>query len=431
MHRHEGTEARHEVVREGKRQEVHSLLSSPPGPHSVPSCLRAFVPLLIILLASSTSADLRTYTTNHYRIQTDVDPVLADDLAHRMDAMYDEYARRLADFSSQQGNRLFDVYIFQHHGEYINFTNNRFPNTGGVFMSGKALAAFLEGQGRDQLRRTLQHEAFHQFAFTAVGPKLPVWINEGLAQIFEEGIYNGKTFQIGEIPPRRVRQLQHDIDDRNLFDFQSFLSMSDKQWAENLAANKELGGRQYNQAWAMAHYLIFSDDAMGPPQFRRRLIDMLKRVHNGENGTDAFVSAFSDNYAGFQQMFLNYARRMKPTPVATYIENQDILADMMIELNSRGQRFNTIPNLRRALIRGRYQVIYTRGGLQWKSSADPNEYFRDLEGNDLGGDQLYLEQRNGAPLPDIISRPMPGLQLHTRFSQTGDKIEHEIVVETP
>ena len=61
-------------------------------------------------------------------------------------------------------------------------------NTGGVFMSGRnLLASFLGDLGRDSLRRTLQHEAFHQFAHTVISPDTPVWLNEGLAQVFEEG----------------------------------------------------------------------------------------------------------------------------------------------------------------------------------------------------------------------------------------------------
>ena len=384
--------------------------------------------LCIFQFAPSTFAQLRSLTTNHYHIQTDVDTFLADDLSHRMDVMYDEYARRLADFSAQQDNRLFDVYIFQHHGQYLNYTNNRFPNTGGVFISGKALAAFLDGQGRDQLRRTLQHEAFHQFAWSAIGPKLPVWLNEGLAQIFEEGIYNGESFRIGEVPPRRIRQLQDDIRDHQLFEFRSFMGQTDKQWAENLV-DRDRGARQYNQAWAMAQFLIFDEEAPGRFRFRSRLIDMLKLIHDGKNGSDAFVESFSDNIPGFQQMFLDYARQLQPTPIATYIEHQDILADMVIELKSRGQTFSDIASLRREIYRGHYQVIYTRGGIKWTSETNPSLYFHDLEGRELDSDRLYFDAHTGAPLPDIISRPMDGLQLHTRFTQTGDKIEHEILVE--
>jgi hypothetical protein len=402
---------------------------SPPG--LSPRLRVSAVALVVLFLTAPIAlAQLRPLTTNHYRIQTDVDSFLADDLSHRMDAMYDEYSRRLVDFSPNQGGRLFDVYIFQKHGEYVNFTNNRAPNTGGVFISGKALAAFLEGQGRDQLRRTLQHEAFHQFAYSAIGPKLPVWLNEGLAQIFEEGIYNGQSFRIGEVPPRRVRQLNDDISSGQLFEFRSFMNQTDKQWAEHMV-DREYGARQYNQAWAMAHYLIFSNDALGKPQLRARLINMLREIHNGKDGHEAFVDCFSDNIESFQKMFIDFAHQLQPTPIATYIEHQDILADMMVELSSRGQKFSDIESLRSAVDKGRYQVVYTRGQMRWKSDSDPNLYFRDLQGRDFNGGDLFLRYRSGAPLPDLVSRPLDGLQLHTSFIQAGDKIDHELIVEPP
>jgi hypothetical protein len=384
---------------------------------------------LLILIALPARAELRPVTTNHYRIQTDLDSAFADELGQRMDQMFDEYSRRLADFSPRDDGRRFDVYLFDRRETYLAYTRYRFPNTGGVFIAGKALAAFLEGQGRDQLRRTLQHEAFHQFAYSAIGPNLPVWLNEGLAQIFEEGIYNGRTFSIGQVPPRRVRQLQKDIDDGHLFDFRAFMSMPDQEWHGNMN-DKELGARQYNQAWAMAQYLIYAEDEPGHPRFRSRLIDMLKLIHDGKDGHEAFVEAFSDNIEGFQHMFVDYARSLQPTREATFIENQDVLADMLIELKNRGRTYTEMSSFKREIIRGRYQVDYTRGSVRWNSNPDPASYFRDAEGRDMGGDQLFFQPRNGAPLPDIISRPVHGVQLHTFFSQAGDKIEHEIAVET-
>jgi hypothetical protein len=368
--------------------------------------------------------------TNHYRIRTDVDSNLAMDLSHRMDVMFDEYSRRLVDFNPPESDGLFNVYIFEHREEYLDYTHHLFPNTGGVFISGRALAAFLEGQGPDQLRRTLQHEAFHQFAYSAIGRNLPVWLNEGLAQVFEEGIYDGHSFRIGQVPPRRVRQLQYDVDHNQIVDFRDLMSMSETEWHKNMA-DKERGTTQYNQSWAMVQYLIFAEDAPGKPRFRSRLIDMLKLVHAGKNGHDSFVEAFSDNIDGFQQMFINYARQIHSTPAAMYIEHQDILADMMINLKARGKMFKEMANLRHEIERGRYQVDYTLGPLKWTSGSDPSVYFQDLDGREFDNDHLYLQLRNGAPLPDIISRPTEGLQLHTRFTQAGDKIVHEIIVESP
>ena len=78
----------------------------------------------------------------------------------------------------------------------------------GVFMPHRRLlAAFVEGVGRDGVRRTLQHEAFHQFAHETFGPNVPVWLDEGLAQVFEEAVWTGNGFVVGQVPPRRVRQL--------------------------------------------------------------------------------------------------------------------------------------------------------------------------------------------------------------------------------
>ena len=76
-------------------------------------------------------------------------------------------------------------------------------------MSGpRALAVYLEGQGRAAMRKTLRHEAFHQFADDRLGDGLPVWVNEGLAQIFEESLRVGDGLRIGLLPPERLRQLQ-------------------------------------------------------------------------------------------------------------------------------------------------------------------------------------------------------------------------------
>jgi hypothetical protein len=390
--------------------------------------MRILIALFAILSISPRAlAGLRTLTTNHYRIQTDIEIPLADDLAKRMDVTYDEYARRLVDFSQMLGGRSFDVFIFQHRSDYMNHTGVKVQNSGGVFIPSRgSLEVFLEGQGRDGIRRTLQHEAFHQFALYAIGPKLPVWLNEGLAQVFEEGIYDGQTFHIGQVPPRRVRQLKYDIEHRQLFTFRDFMGMTHDQWEANLA-DKSRGDTEYTQAWAMAHYLIFAEDGPGKPRFRSRLIDMLRLIRNNRDAKEAFIEAFSDNIEGFQKMFLDYAKTLEPTPTASYIERQDTLAELMITLKLRQNLvFYDIPSYRRELARWEFKPTDPKQEIE----RDPGVYFHDLEGRAYSAEQLYLVPRLGL-LPDIISRPTPSLQLHTRFSELGDRIDHEILIESP
>jgi hypothetical protein len=381
------------------------------------------------LLAQPALAELRVVETTHYRIHTDLNPRLAEDLAVRMDAMYRQYSVRLADFNPKQAGK-FEVYLFAKRQDYSNFTEDKFPNTGGVFIHRRnLLAGFLEGQGRDGLRRTLQHEAFHQFAASAIGPNMPVWLNEGIAQVFEEGIWVGSQFKIGLVPPRRLRQLTQDLEQQRFMRFREFLALSDVQWRADFAQATTSASR-YSQAWAMTHFLIFATDERGLPRYRSRLIQMLKLLDNGRSAQDAFVAAFSDNYDGFEQRFLEYARTLTPTPEAVYLEYQSVLADMLVVLESRGHTFDDAAAFRTFLSDGGLRLRYSKGDVQWSTDTDPAVYFRDSQGRAMTSEQFFFSTRGGAPLADIVCRPIEGLTFRTIFHHEPGKVDHETIVET-
>src|SRR5438094_803355 len=92
--------------------------------------LRAFAVVLILSCAAAARGEpsMRRYETAHYNIHTDVDDALARDLCRRMDTMYEEYAKRLVEFSPPSGGPKFEVYIFAKRDDYMNFTGNRMPN---------------------------------------------------------------------------------------------------------------------------------------------------------------------------------------------------------------------------------------------------------------------------------------------------------------
>lgn len=386
----------------------------------------------VILLTSSRAvahAGARVIETPHYRIHSDIDPLLADDLARRMEVMFDQYARRFSAFADTQDHERLEVYLFNSKSSYTRFTNDRFPNTGGVFIpKRKLLAAFLENQGRDGLRKTLQHEAFHQFAFATIGPEIPIWLNEGLAQVFEEGLWTGSQFMIGQIPPRRMRQLQQDMQNRRLVPFRTFLTMTNDEWSANLR-DRELGSTQYNQAWAMAHFLVFAADDTGEPRYRARLIEMLKLIRAGKDAQAAFTTAFSDNIEGFQARFVEWARQLKPTREAEFMENQVVLADMLTTLKEQGHTFEDVASFRKVVVENKYKLQYSRGMLNWSTADDPSVYFLDGWGRDMQGDRLHFIHRRGAPLPDVVCRPIDGIQFRTRFYKAGEQIEYEVLIE--
>jgi hypothetical protein len=343
--------------------------------------------------------------------------------------MYEEYAHRLADFDRPDDSAPFEVYLVHTQEKYLHLAGLTLAGTGGSFNPRRhLLAAFLDGQGRDALRRTLQHEAFHQFASQAIGKTIPIWLNEGLAQIFEEGVWTGDGFQLGEVPPRRLRQLHRDIDEGALIDFSRLLGMAPGDWAANWR-NPVTAATQYNQSWAMTHFLIYAADEEGGWKYRARLIQMLKLLRGGADADTAFRTAFSGNIAGFHDRFMEYAQTLGPTPLATEIENQGVLADMLIDEQSRGRTFASMDQARTACEKEKWRIHYRRGALQWDSATDPSLYFCSPSGAALDADQLYTESGADGPLPDLVCRCDGLPTLRTRFSERDGKIEHETIVE--
>jgi hypothetical protein len=220
------------------------------------------------------------------------------------------------------------------------------------------------------------------------------------------------------------------MDARRLVPFRKFMDYSLEDWSVALTEEGTRGAAQYNQAWAMCHFLIYAGSP-GEPTYRRRLLDLLNRLHDGQRSDRAFREAFSDNIDGFQQRFLEFARDLTPTPEASMIERQEILADMLIALDQRGERFDSIADFRRAMSRNGYRMSYTKGDLRWQTSSDSDTYFENLDGTRLSSDELRFEIRSGAPLPDVVLRAPRQIKLRTRFHQAGPKIEHEVLIDEP
>jgi hypothetical protein len=284
------------------------------------------------------------------------------------------------------------------------------------------LAAYLEGQ-RDTLRRTLQHEAFHQFAQKALRGNMPIWLNEGMAQLFEEAIWTGDAFLMGQVPPRRVRQLQLDLKDDKLLPLKQLMSMTGESWSHNLTGNASLGSTQYNQSWAIVHYMAYGERGANGA----KLVALLQALRKGKDQEDAFRDAFGP-LAGFKAAFEKYATQLESTPEAELIDRHEALADLLAKLAAKGKRFSTVSEFRRNAEASKYKLQYWRGQVSW--DAEPAEYFRDAQGRPFAADEMYLEDRKGAPLPDLVLRhPAYRIGLRARFYERGDEIEQEVVVE--
>ena len=396
------------------------------------SPLARIAPLIIMgvtALSDVAFGQLQTFNTEHYRVHSDLDPAAARDYGRRLDAMYAEYSHRLADFEMPAGKK-FNVYLFKKRADYVKFTGNRLPNSAGIFIPAqRVLAGFEEGQGRAGLRQTLQHEAFHQFAWEAISEKLPIWLDEGLAQVFEEGVWTGDQFILGQVPPRRIAALQADIREGKFIPFKTFLTMSRESFQSNMR-DPRTGQAQYNQAWAMTQFLIFSTDPQGKPRYRQRMLAWLRDLHDGKDAEQSFTANFSGNIDGFEARFKEWAAGVQPTPMAVYADRMSKMADLVRLFKESGTEFDSVDNLRRHLKKGQFHLTEQRQGRTYTLEENALTYLSDLSDRPWATDQLRFEKRKGRPLPDIVLDATKVSAIRVRFYRIGRDIDHEVSFET-
>jgi hypothetical protein len=206
--------------------------------------------------------------------------------------------------------------------------------------------------------------------------------------------------------------------------------MTLQQWATNLETDHEVGATQYNQSWAMVYFLVNAKDEIGRDRYRARLLRMMELLHDNKPADDAFTETFGGNLKSFQERFIEFAQDLKATPEATVMENQNVLADLLTELDGRGRRFDSVAAFRTVAVKNRYRLHYTRGQLNWTTDPNALVYFADAGGKPFDRDSLFFFPRASAPIPDIVCRFDDSTTFRTRFySLPGGKVEHEVVVE--
>jgi len=245
----------------------------------------ALLALTAVAIAQNQPAKrMRDFDTPYYKLSTNVDDATAREADLRMTRMFEEYRRRLSDFSVAPRLKL-PFYLFEDEPEY--YAAGGMPGTAGVFIrrGSNAMLMALARPGREASTwHTVQHEGFHQFAAMTINMRLPVWLNEGLAEYFGSGIFTGDNFIVGVIPPRRLEEVQEQIKKRQWKNFTAMTSMSHEVW------NNQMGASNYDQAWAMVHFLIHGEDGKYGPALAKYMMAM----HKGASPENAWSSVFGN-----------------------------------------------------------------------------------------------------------------------------------------
>ena len=288
------------------------------------------VPLLAALLAAPAApaaARMKAYETRYYIIYTDLGVDAAREAAVRMTAMAEEYHRRTRGFSGAIRSKLPFV-LFRSADDYYKAGGP--VGSAGVFM-GNRLMAVAGDQPDERTWHIVQHEGFHQFAHAVIRGRLPVWLDEGLAEYFAEAVFTGDAFVVGVVPPHRLRRLQGRIRTGQLKPIRQMMRMTRKQW------NDRLAGQNYDQGWSMVHFLVHADKGRYVKGLTRYINDIGRRLP----AEHAWVKNFGRDIDAFERRWRQYWLSQPPNPTADLYTKAVVatLCSFLARAYSQGQTF--------------------------------------------------------------------------------------------
>jgi tetratricopeptide (TPR) repeat protein len=126
------------------------------------------------------------------------------------------------------------------------------------------------------------HEYTHYTLRKANG-WLPLWLNEGLAQFYENTDIDDKTVWLGQANPDELRFLGRN----DLLPMEKLLEVDR---ASPYYHDEQKGSVFYAESWALTHFLIASDRIQGT----HRMHDYAARMADGEDAVSAAREVFGD-----------------------------------------------------------------------------------------------------------------------------------------
>ncbi len=138
-------------------------------------------------------------TTKHYEIYTTlVDPLMLRQIPLFMESAFTAYSTQLPE--KVETSHKLTVYLFADRGQWERFTREFAGKQAPIFCKIKAGAYCHNGAcvvyniGRGRTLSALGHEGWHQFTSRFFRYRLPSWLDEGVAMLFESNILRDGKF---------------------------------------------------------------------------------------------------------------------------------------------------------------------------------------------------------------------------------------------
>ncbi len=164
-------------------------------------------------------------------------------------------------------------------------------------------AFFLKGRDRDHIviggtGPEQEETAIHEFVHLLVarsGIEIPLWLNEGLAELYSNLAPQGKNVLVGNMIPGRVVSLQR----RGWLPLETLTTVDHDSSIYN---DGEEAGIFYAQSWFLTHMLNLSED------YRPKFSECLRALLGGASAADAFATAYGKSLSEVERDLKAYER---------------------------------------------------------------------------------------------------------------------------
>jgi hypothetical protein len=198
--------------------------------------------------------------SEHYKIYTTMlEPLMLRQIPGFMESAFMAYNRELPVAVDSQAK--FAIYLFSTREQWEDFTDKFAGEQAEVFHKIKVGAYYLNGAcvvydiGREQTFAALGHEGWHQFNSRFFSYRLPSWLDEGMAMLFENAVYDhGVYYFEHKKNKQRTDALAEVLAKGKQIPLKELISISP---GEVLASDMDEPVKAfYSQSYALVRYLI-------------------------------------------------------------------------------------------------------------------------------------------------------------------------------
>lgn len=390
---------------------------------------------VVALLAGLAGAEeFRRVEGRYHMIYTDAPLRDVREAVVRINAVAEEYARRTGVKRPPRSQEKLPFYLYARYGDFRENLDGEHAGSAGLY-TGRELRATLDRRqfGNRGVWHVIQHEAWHQFAHRVLGGgrDLPVWINEGLAEYFGQGLWTGDGLVTGVVDAGlsfdpeyrlglhlgRLERIQLRLRAGQFRDVEAMLAMTREDWSA------ELSVVNYDQVFSWVQYLAHADGG----RHRQTLQRYLRDVCGGRPSVAAFKKHFGRDLDALREDYRRWWLNRKAGDFADLRDEATArgLMSFLARWNQKGRTFETWTDFRDAARAGELTLDPRRDRELWLPAELLDKALRDAE---TRGSWSIAVGPNG--LPVLMLRREDGTVLRTTCSVLGGGRSRRFVTRT-